>query len=661
MPTRFKKELLFLLLVSSNVIADTVPVGRVQLSGAGATYNLGTLAGDAMTPLVWSPDQFVFADIMGDYASNATYLISPGGGLRTISSNQIIGAYFFGDYEQTSLGANFWNLSPGIEWITPEWDAHLNGYFPTTTSKIVGTTEYASALGNEDFVTFIPGTHNQYDALMTPYAVIGNGGDVELGYSFDENANHLRSRLYIGGYYYQTPNNTDTQNITGITAGFSQALSANWAVAIFNSYDQVSDYNVGLSLTFVLGGESNLFTHDVHTRLFDPVQRHVGIIGTGAGNYDQEYMQNDGLAVEYDNIYFVSPDGTGDGTYGNPMSLTQSNLDTTYADNPNGARLYLQGGTAAVYNIDSSSATSGLGLYVHDGEDFYGRSPDYQTTASNDEQPTIVVDGSNNYNGFITQGGENTFSDLTLYSSSPGNGAGITSSNNTSEAETLNIYNTTISQFNTAVYANNTSNGTYTVNAINAHFDNNTQSGSGAAAYGMNLLNTGTGDFIINANASSFDNNTSTGNTNQAAGLSIYNASSGSVTANLVNSTFNNNAAIGSNYPIAAGFYSYNNGDGVLTVNALNSQFNANSASDQAFGLDAINISSGTTIVNARDSQFNTNSADALSAGLAAGNYGSGLMTINNYRSTFYPSTSDNSYRIYTYNAGTGTININVY
>ncbi len=658
-----KKELILLLLLPLNVLAKLPPSPRMQISGSGVTHHLGAITGDAMMPLTGSSNSFLFVDVMGGYASNATYLISPGNGIRTLLNNQVFGAYFFGDYEQTRLGANFWNLSPGIEWITPHWDAHLNGYFPTRTHKVIGAVESASTLSSGNYSTFTPGTHNQYDNLLAPYAVIGNGGDIELGYSLDKKENALRSRIYIGGYHYQTPNNGATvnaniHNITGITVGFSHALAKNWTVAVFNSSDQVSEYNVGASLTLTFGGESNLFSKNVRTRLLDSVERHVGIIATGAGNYDQKYWQAQGMGLTYDNIYFIAENGTGNGTYGNPMSLNQTNLDAITAQSPNGSRLYLQGGTNAVYTVDSTSTTNSMGLSVYNGQDFYGRSADYRTAAISELQPRISVDGLNGYNGFISQGGENTFSNINIFSSTLGYGSGIIATNTAQSTATLTINNTTLSQFTTGVYAINANNGTFILNTNNSHFDNNTQMGGGAAAYGMNLFNTGSGDFIINAHSSSFNNNTSSGDTNQAVGLSVYNAGSGNITTNLNDSTFNNNSAIGGNAPIAAGFYCYNNGNGVLAINTLNSQFNANFASNQAFGLEAINRSSGNIYVTNHNSQFeNNNSDNILSAGLAAGNYGSGTITLDSQHSSFIAGDSANSYLIYTYNAGSGTIN----
>lgn len=609
--------------------SSTSTFGRAQIASTAVTRNIETVGGDVMIPVYSNQDSVVYGDVMGNYANDKTYVASPGMGFRQVYNNQIWGAYLFGDYEEVSDGENYWNFSPGIEWISPQWDTHLNGYFPTEKTQATGSTTFASDSGNYNYVTFEQGTHNQYDELITPVNVIGNGVDAELGYSFDMFHNQLRSRAYIGADYYQAPSNTNASDITGITAGFSQAISPYATVSIFNAYDKVSHYNFGIGLTLNLGGQSNVFSNNVHDRLLDPVQRHVGIIDTGAGNYDQAATEYDGLALQYDNVYFVSPNGVGNGTYGSSMSLTQSNLDAAYAQNSDGSRLYLQGGTNAIYTVNSSSATqttldsnNDLGLYVHDNQNFYGRSDNYKQPASSDTRPEIdVADG---YNGFIMQGGENSFNNLNILGASLGRGTGILSYN-TSGNSTLNVADTNISQFNTGLYGYNNGSGTLIINTTNATLNNNTARGSGVGVYGMNVTNTGTGNLTVNTTNSQFNNNSATGTGNsltQAFGLSATNNSTGDLTVNATNSQFNNNTATG-NWVQVFGMNLVNQSTGDLNMISNNSMFNSNSASGSgssnlANGLYAENNNSGAMDINTNYSQFNNNSSNADAFGMEA-------------------------------------------
>lgn len=582
--------------------------GRVTFSATGTS--VGILGADGMLPIYGNHEGFLFGDLMGDGATDSTFLVSPGAGYRHIIDNQMLGAYFFGDYEKVSLGENFWVVSPGVEWANAHWDAHVNGYFPTSQSEQMGPAVFANTLGDNSQVAFETGTHNQYDELVASYDVIGNGVDAEFGYSF-AGENNYRSRVYVGGYYYQPQ---DVENITGVTAGFEQPLSKNLSVTIMNSYDPVSLYTIGAAVKLTFGGESNTYSNDVHDRLFDTVQRHVGIIGTGAGTYDQENQEDLGMGLEYDNIYFTSPNGTGDGTYGNPAALTQTELNAINAESPNSARIYLQGDS--VYTVDSTTAGTpenpdkynDYGLYVYNGQDLYGRSSDYTAPANSSDQPEIQVDTANGYNGFVTQGGENTFSDLNIIAATGNTHKGIIAFDGT-----LNVENTTVSGFNNGVYAENTNSGTSTVNIINSTLKGNHNDGlqiyndengtlmlnvlgstvTGNTNNGIGINNTGTGTLGIEIRNSTLNNNYN--------GLSMSNSSTGTLTVRAENSTFNNNRG--------DGLFAHNSGNGTTTITAINSQFNHNTL----YGIGINNSASGTLdIASLYGSTFDNNGAGGI-------------------------------------------------
>jgi hypothetical protein len=669
-----------------------LPAGRAQFSAAEATQNLGTLSSDVMLPIYNSLDGFVYGDVMGDYATDGTYIASPGIGYRGLYNNQIFGAYFFDDYQETSLGTHFWVLSPGVEWITPRWDTHLNAYFPTNTRQKNGQSAYADTFGNYSYVNFEEGTHHQYDELVTPYAVIGNGVDAAIGYSFDANRDQLRSRVFLGSYYYQAPSNADIDNITGITAGYSLAITEHLATSWSNSYDQVNHYNLSISLTYVFGGKSNTFSRDVKDRLLDPVERHVGIIATGAGQYDQQSLENQGMGLEYDNVYFTSTNGIGDGTYGNPMALDQQSINNTYAESPEGALIYLQGGLNEIYTIQPGSENETNGLALHAGQDLYGRTADYTAPATGNDRPQIYAESV--INAFVlTEGGENTFSDLNIYSSGTlnANTTGIHATNSSSEDEILTINNTSISGFSAGVYVDNRDAGDFTINASNSQFNSNVAS-SGFSAFGMEIFNSGSGDVVVNATKSQFNNNA--GDVS-GYGLYLMNQGSGKLTLNATESQFNNNYGAQSAYGVFAqnnnganqlrinanessfdgndgnteygiGLYASNASLNALIVELYNSQFNDNSGAGVASGLYVTNTNSGQAIIDANLSQFNgnnTTSADSHAWGLYAGNVETGQLTINTIASEFNGNTAqaDSGYAIglYAENDAAGQLTIN--
>ncbi len=655
------------------------PSSSRELFFATGSSSIGIFGGEEMLPIYGNKEGFLFGDMMGDYGTNETFLISPGGGFRKVVSNHIIGGYFFGDYEKTNIGTHFWVLSPGVEWITTRWDVHVNGYFPTTTKQQSGSQEFLNILGDSSHLYFQSGTHNQYDEQVTPYAVIGDGADAELGYSFSSKDN-LRSRVYMGMYYYQPPNYEDMENITGFTVGFEQSVSNNMTIAVRNSYDGLSHYNVGISLLVTFGGKSNLFTNNVRDRLFDPIQRHVGIIGTGAGTYDQQYLENNGTALEYDNVYFIATDGTGDGTYGSSASLTQSTLDEANIESVDGARLYLQGGENSIYYVNKDTASAAIpqataystpsnGLMVYANQSFYGRSTDYTAPASSNELPHIEVDAANNYNGFVIQGGgEHTFSDLTIteYSSSHGiyPTSGITATNNTEEDLTLNIINTNIIGMDRyGVYAKNNNIANFTINAFNSQFNDNgvmndARNELDSNIAGMYAENNSSGDLVINAIHSQFNGNGvvnafNNGTNKNISGLEADNNDTGTLAILAKNSQFNGNGVFNGRRSGAGGKISgmdaENNGRGTFTIKTLDSQFNGNGVLNSAHtgvstaaGINALNKNEGTYTIHAVNSQFNGNgvmngnqNGMDIAAGIEANNNAGGTLTITTVNSEF--------------------------
>ncbi len=653
--------LLSSMMLSEKVIAETNVLGspedgRFSLFAAGS--GIGVFGGDGMLPVFGNHNQFVYGDFMGDYGTNDTYLISPGGGYRAVVHNQILGVYCFGDYQRTDLGQDFWVVNPGIEWISPHWDWHLNGYFPPEDSKQSGETVFASTRGDTSTVSFENGTHNQYDKLVAPFTVIGDGVDTEMGYSFSAKDN-LRSRIYLGGYYYQPPESADVENITGITAGFEQALTKNYTVALFNSYDQVNHYVAGVSLTVTFGGESNLFSNNVQDRILDPVQRHVGIINTGAGTYDQESWESQGYALQYDNIYFLTPDGTGNGTYGNPASLTQSTLDTINNERPNNSRLYLQGGENTVYNINANTATDFTGLMLYNGQNFYGRTPDYTAPADINAQPLIQVNTSENYTGFMMEDSQNLFSDITISGDTATDGL---NGFNMIGSSALSLVNTTMENFNYAILANNDTDGIQTIDITNSRLSNNIDSFT-AFNNANGTINTNVTDSNLSNNLNNsitvrnndFGGTTGTSivnisnsilNNNQNSGLSAQNSADGNLIVNISNTDVSSNIAAGVGIITGGG-----TGLGTTIVDIKNSAINNNGIATTDTNLGIIN-NIGTTTVTATNSSF----SGAGFSGIYVENSGSSSNSVINMTLS-NSAINDNGYvGIYgTANAGTST------
>lgn len=606
-----------LLLTSLSVQADP---GRVNFSATQS--NISIFNTESMLPVWSNGNHMTYADLAGGYGTDDTYVVSPGLGYRGIYHNQIFGAGLFADYERTSLGENFWVMSPGVEWMSAHWDAHVNGYFPIQSRQQTGSQNWADNFGIYEYGD--PHGNSFDNALITPYTVIGNGVDTEVGYSFDQ-GDHLRSRIFLGGYYYHPQEVYDVGNINGATAGFTKALSKKFTVSLVNSYDNLNHYTLGISLTATFGGDSNTYSDNVEDRMLDLVDRHVGIIGTGAGAYDQQSYQVTGFGTEHDNVEYVSPNGTGVGTYEDPAPLTQDSLNAFNEQFADGSLIFVQGGTNANYEL-----TSTLSLYSD--QNIYGRTEDYKAPAASDEQPKIQAFFTEYNDGFNIMNGVNTISDITILGQE-GSGSGIyiagnsdvTLSNvnvsgfisggtagvyayNTADLLELNIINSTFNSNAAGIYASNvgsTSNLMMNISNSSANYNTNN---------GLTLWNnidggagTATATLIVN-NSQFLNAGTTSGNT----GIVMANGSDGSITATLNNVTASGNRSSGLeivNNTDGGDGEGTGTGDGVVTVTVENSTFSNNGGNpgSEGPGIYIANNGPGRTSVNVYNSLVSNN------------------------------------------------------
>ena len=637
--------------------------GRAQASGTISNY--GILGGDGMLPVYGNRNGFVFGDLMAGYGANDSYVVSPGGGYRKVFDNHIWGAYLFSDYQRPNTGGNFWDISPGVEWITPRWDAHANAYFPTNQKQQIGSPVFADTVGDYSRVSF--SSHNQIDAYVQPYSVMGNGVDAEVGYSLP-GINGLRTRVSLGAYYYTAPNVSKSvvssnSSIKGVSFGVEVPVSKNFSLSVANSYDNVNHNIAALSLNLSLGGNSSTFSHDVHDRLLDTLERHVGIIGSGSGEYAQkEYVYTGANGVEYNNVYFISTTGTDSAaTYENPGPLDQTTLDAIQiAQASGGARIYIQGGSAAVYDVNSVTVPSGTSLGVYAGQDLFGRSANYTAPAASDLRPVVSVDGINGYSGFSIQSGEVSFDDLAITASST-NGTTLGISTTNSLTTTVNVLNSSVGSFNTGLYADNSGSGILNINISNSQFNGNTSLGS-YGAYGIDAYSA-TGTLNINTINSSFNGNTANGD-NNGGSFGAY-ISAAYLNLNVTNSNFNGNINSGLNS--AAQGLQVVGGTGASVINVSNSEFNGNLVSGVSnggtYGL-AVLGGNGSLNLNVQASQFNNNVANGANNAGAYGLYlssgSNSPMVVAISSSTFNGNAANGdgnvgAYGLAAYNAPTGS------
>lgn len=504
---------------------------RLTLQGSGAS---GAVigAGDSLIPLFGSRDNGIFFTDMGGAGDNHdAYAISPGAGLRFLYNNQILGSYLFGDYSQTNGNGNYFVVNPGIEWMSPRWDAHINGYFPTEHEKRIQNLGFANTLGNYNFVTFKG--HTEFDQQLAQFGVVANGGDAELGYSFS--IRNLRSRVYAGGYHYAP---SQVSSITGAQVGFEYPLTRTATVILSGSEDNVFKTNGAISLRFTFGNPCQNISPDVRDRIVDPIPRHLGTLNTAAAIPSQQLIKNTGESLPFlRNIWFFLPGSTTAAgvtieqcTIENPcVGLNQNIINSINGLDPNAIFYFAPGQYFPV-----ATPTPGAGiLTLANGQSFWGRNAGYVTPASGANRAVM--------NGVLELTGNNILDSLQVVNNSvednlPPYGNNIVNVNVLGSATGTNQIN------NLNMVAIDNNNGAFnlfiagnsTVSVTNSTMDA-TQNNSASANGAENIATTGNTHLTVNNSIlNATDDNA--GGDGGAFGLFI---GSGAPTVTFNNSTFN--------------------------------------------------------------------------------------------------------------------------
>jgi hypothetical protein len=351
-----------------------------RLSGMGLFGDDQTLSGDAMAALWGNQNHIVYMNLQAKTAFDTDWLASLGTGFRGIvNDKQIFGAYLFVDRTISPYNNEFWFVSPGIETLGQVFDFHANGYFPTSSKRQYGTTDWADNFGVYDFVTFQG--HNQFDILMTQDEEVGWGADAEIGANIPGTHN---IRIYAGGYHFNFDNADD---INGAAGRLEIPVNRFLAVTARDSYDNIQHNTFMAGVRLTLGGvnEHPRDTHQaIQERLLDPIERNMATLGQGAGEPIQKVLTPLFIplpptppspppvpptppGLERDNIWFFSPTATGtfDGT-----------INACTAENPCISTDFTQ---ATIDGINTLKATdTRINNFLSSSPSFYLAPADYE-------------------------------------------------------------------------------------------------------------------------------------------------------------------------------------------------------------------------------------------------------------------------------------------
>ena len=177
----------------------------------GTNRSLGDI--QLVVPLWEESDSLIFADLRGRIDDSASSEGNWGLGWRQIQDNSwIAGAYAFYDLRRTEFDNNFSQATIGLEALSVEWEARINGYIPETKSERVSALNTAQIQnGNVVVLAGIERAFYGVDAEVGALLQDWNDGDLELrgfigAFHFDtdaagfQNISGPRARLELRGY-----------------------------------------------------------------------------------------------------------------------------------------------------------------------------------------------------------------------------------------------------------------------------------------------------------------------------------------------------------------------------------------------------------------------------------------------------------------------------
>jgi hypothetical protein len=575
-----------------------------------------------------------------------------------------LGAYVLGDYTETSVNHQFWQISPGVEALGKVFDFRANGYFPVG-KKDYTTEGWADEFGNYNHIQYQG--HNMYDAKFIYHEETGPGVDAEVGsklFKFD----HLLVKGYVGGYYFNMQHHDD---VTGGSARLTFQATRAAELSLNDTYDNYNHNTFMLSLRLSI---FDLFTknrdkwvdeNNLQPRLFDPIERNFSELASGSdapitgapgenkSNPDvippepptptNQWYDHHGDNPERSNIWFFtsgeeeSPGDlpTGNGTYETPYTgpaVYQSTIDSINSQTGGAVTyLYFTGKSTAggFYSLNDDTAQHSGYLALNPNQSIWGRMDTptdqhkgFSLPATSDVQPEF-------HGGFIMQSNTSAHN-LKLFNFAPSdakpttgaldegikleNATGVTIDNvqvgTEAETDSDNAYQFGILLTNSSISIINSSK----VYGFYSQGDSAgivAQDKSNIYAYGYSIIKGtssyggayGAGIYLF---PDSSDNDTTMGTI------------TGDGTAEFIGQgiTKNGSSAFG------AGLYAYNSGS-ITFGDIISSKFTGNSANN-GFGLDAESYNNSITFGKISGSTFSGNVGNSSGYGFYVFNYQNG-------------------------------------
>ncbi|QDT25337.1 hypothetical protein Enr10x_06320 [Gimesia panareensis] len=321
----------------SELFGDSAWFGRYR-PHVGYRYQAGDTIGrvgglssfDAFFPLLEGEDSdwLTFIDarlLLGDDNHNLGSNIGLGARQYLPEYQRTIGGYIYYDTRDAGY-ANFGQVSGGIETLGDIWDARLNWYVPTGTTRKQYATSHINSGGSYQFIG-----HYLYGGTFTRYFQAAMTGlDMEAGAKFYTN-DYMDLRAYAGWYHFQASGSKQAWGWKSrVESRISDMVSLNLSVQNDRVFDTTVNFAVGIqwpSITGLRNGpRSDLKAWD---RLGESPERLRAIVVANQEVQDP----NGGMLINpaTGNPYYfmhVASGGNSDGSYEDPYAT----LAAAFAD-----------------------------------------------------------------------------------------------------------------------------------------------------------------------------------------------------------------------------------------------------------------------------------------------------------------------------------------
>ena len=207
--------------------------------------------GNFLVPVLQSNDSMWYLNGRQTVVSDCcNYTTNLGAGYRKIINNSyILGAYGFFDYEHTQFENNFYQGQLGGEYISPTWQARVNGYVPIGDRN--KTTNNAPPISSDDQSIIYPGSVALVEYPFLEHAEAG--GDLQVGSALPFAPSFLP---FVGYYHFGFDQNLDT-SINGGRAGLQYTYNRWLTVFASDQYDNLRKNAVLVGAGVTLGGAAS--------------------------------------------------------------------------------------------------------------------------------------------------------------------------------------------------------------------------------------------------------------------------------------------------------------------------------------------------------------------------------------------------------------------